>query len=135
MLYTLSVSAPFSFRLFPSSPPPCLFLSLLHPLPPSLPPSLGSGSVANSGPGRSRPEVQVRLESGPSAAAHSPLSEHNGFLQCRLHALSTDLLMSTLQNLGHFVEDSSESQVLPMEISLRDVHVNLKVWTHTHTHT
>src|SRR4029434_5248587 len=34
MLYTLSVSDPCSFRLFPSSPPPCLFLSLLHPLPP-----------------------------------------------------------------------------------------------------
>ncbi|KAG5267574.1 hypothetical protein AALO_G00223240 [Alosa alosa] len=86
----------------------------------------GSGSEANSGQGRSRPEVQVRLESGPSAAAHSPLSEHNGFLQCRLHALSADLLMSTLQNLGHFTEDSSESQVLPMEISVKDIHVNLK---------
>ncbi|KAL2076714.1 hypothetical protein ACEWY4_027689 [Coilia grayii] len=88
--------------------------------------SLGSGSAVSSSQSGSGAEVQVRLESGPSAAAHSPLAEHNGFLQCRLHALSADLLMSTLQNLGHFVEDSSEAQVLPMEISVRDVHVNLK---------
>uniref|UniRef100_A0AAY4D6Y5 Chorein N-terminal domain-containing protein n=1 Tax=Denticeps clupeoides TaxID=299321 RepID=A0AAY4D6Y5_9TELE len=88
--------------------------------------SLGSGPVVNSGTGASGPEVKVRLESGPSAAAHSPLSEHNGFLQCRLHALSADFLMSTLRNLGHFLEDDSASQVLPMEINIRDIHVNLK---------
>ncbi|XP_028811210.1 bridge-like lipid transfer protein family member 3B isoform X2 [Denticeps clupeoides] len=86
----------------------------------------GSGPVVNSGTGASGPEVKVRLESGPSAAAHSPLSEHNGFLQCRLHALSADFLMSTLRNLGHFLEDDSASQVLPMEINIRDIHVNLK---------
>lgn len=74
-----------------------------------------------------RPEVRARLESGPRAAAHSPLAEHNGFLQLRLHGYHGSFLMSTLRNLAHFLEDDSASQVLPMEISVRDTHVNLKV--------
>lgn len=35
--------------------------------------------------------------------------------------------MSTLRNLAHFLEDDTTPQVLPMEISVRDTHVNLKV--------
>lgn len=73
------------------------------------------------------PEVQVRLESGPGAAVHSPLAEQNGFLQCRLQAFSADFLMASLRNLGLFLEDDSASQVLPMEITIKDTHVNLKV--------
>ncbi|KAL0195947.1 hypothetical protein M9458_009519, partial [Cirrhinus mrigala] len=65
------------------------------------------------------PEVQVRLESGPGAAVHSPLAEQNGFL----HA---DFLMTSLRNLALFLEDDSASQVLPMEITIKDTHVNLK---------
>uniref|UniRef100_A0A8C1FR18 Bridge-like lipid transfer protein family member 3B n=1 Tax=Cyprinus carpio carpio TaxID=630221 RepID=A0A8C1FR18_CYPCA len=72
------------------------------------------------------PEVQVRLESGPGAAVHSPLAEQNGFLQCRLQAFSADFLMASLRNLGLFLEDDSASQVLPMEITIKDTHVNLK---------
>ncbi|XP_062299972.1 UHRF1-binding protein 1-like isoform X1 [Scomber scombrus] len=72
------------------------------------------------------PEVQARLESGPCAAAHSPLAERNGFLQLRLHGYRASFLMSTLQNLAHFLEDDSAPQVLPMEISVSDTHVNLK---------
>lgn len=37
--------------------------------------------------------------------------------------------MSTLRNLAHFLEDDSAPQVLPMEISVRDTHINLKVRT------
>lgn len=73
------------------------------------------------------PEVRLRLESGPGAAAHSPLAEHNGFLQCHLQAFSADFLMTSLRNLGLFLEDDSASQVLPMEITIKDTHVNLKV--------
>lgn len=73
------------------------------------------------------PEVQVRLESGPGAAVHSPLAEQNGFLQCRLQAFSADFLMTSLRNLALFLGDDSASQVLPMEITIRDTHVNLKV--------
>uniref|UniRef100_A0A9J7ZNC9 Bridge-like lipid transfer protein family member 3B n=1 Tax=Cyprinus carpio carpio TaxID=630221 RepID=A0A9J7ZNC9_CYPCA len=72
------------------------------------------------------PEVQVRLESGPGAAVHSPLAEQNGFLQCRLQAFSADFLMTSLRNLALFLEDDSASQVLPMEITIKDTHVNLK---------
>lgn len=80
----------------------------------------------------SDPEVQVRLESGPGAAAHSPLAEQNGFLQCRVHAFSADFLMTSLRNLAFFLEDDSASPpVLPMEITIKDTHVNLKVNIHT----
>lgn len=73
------------------------------------------------------PEVQVRLESGPGAAVHSPLAEQNGFLQCRLQAFSADFLMTSLRNLALFLGDDTASQVLPMEITIKDTHVNLKV--------
>uniref|UniRef100_A0A8K9VGE2 Bridge-like lipid transfer protein family member 3B n=1 Tax=Oncorhynchus mykiss TaxID=8022 RepID=A0A8K9VGE2_ONCMY len=72
------------------------------------------------------PEVRARLESGPCAAAHSPLAETNGFLQLRLHGYRASFLMSSLRNLAHFLEDDSAPQVLPMEISVRDTHIDLK---------
>uniref|UniRef100_A0A671MSY5 UHRF1-binding protein 1-like n=1 Tax=Sinocyclocheilus anshuiensis TaxID=1608454 RepID=A0A671MSY5_9TELE len=92
-------------------------------------------SVAQSGEGSGsgsessavlNPEVQVRLESGPGAAVHSPLAEQNGFLQCRLQGFSADFLMASLRNLALFLEEDSTSQVLPMEITIKDTHVNLK---------
>uniref|UniRef100_A0A667ZFM1 Bridge-like lipid transfer protein family member 3B n=1 Tax=Myripristis murdjan TaxID=586833 RepID=A0A667ZFM1_9TELE len=73
-----------------------------------------------------RPEVRARLESGPCAAAHSPLAERNGFLQLRLHGYQASFLMSTLRNLAHFLEDNSAPQVLPMEISVKDIHIDMK---------
>ncbi|KAM9771521.1 LOW QUALITY PROTEIN: bridge-like lipid transfer protein family member 3B [Syngnathus typhle] len=73
-----------------------------------------------------RPEVRARLESGPCAAARSPLAERNGFLELRLSGYRAGLLMSTLRNLAHFLEDDTAPQVLPMEISVRDTHINLK---------
>ncbi|XP_056311633.1 UHRF1-binding protein 1-like isoform X2 [Danio aesculapii] len=97
---------------------------------------VSSASVAQSGEGSGsgsdpsavllNPEVQVRLESGPGAAVHSPLAEQNGFLQCHLQAFSADFLMTSLRNLALFLEDDSASQVLPMEITIKDTHVNLK---------
>uniref|UniRef100_A0A8C1JAC8 UHRF1 binding protein 1-like n=1 Tax=Cyprinus carpio TaxID=7962 RepID=A0A8C1JAC8_CYPCA len=87
--------------------------------------SLGSGSGSEPS-AVLNPEVQVRLESGPGAAVHSPLAEQNGFLQCSLQAFSADFLMASLRNLGLFLEDDSASQVLPMEITIKDTHVNLK---------
>lgn len=88
--------------------------------------SLGSGSGSDPSAVLLNPEVQVRLESGPGAAVHSPLAEQNGFLQCRLQAFSADFLMTSLRNLALFLEDDSASQVLPMEITIKDTHVNLK---------
>ncbi|XP_070847899.1 bridge-like lipid transfer protein family member 3B isoform X2 [Chaetodon trifascialis] len=89
--------------------------------------SQASGDVSSaSAGGLHSPEVRARLESGPCAAAHSPLAERNGFLQLRLHGYQASFMMSTLRNLALFLEDDSAPQVLPMEISVRDTHVNLK---------
>ncbi|XP_076862892.1 bridge-like lipid transfer protein family member 3B isoform X1 [Brachyhypopomus gauderio] len=88
--------------------------------------SLNSGSEQDLSSEQQTPEVRLRVESGPEAAAHSPLCERNGFLQCHLQAFNADFLMTTLRNLGVFLEDDSTSQVLPMEIMIRDTHVNLK---------
>ncbi|KAM9327737.1 bridge-like lipid transfer protein family member 3B isoform 5-T5 [Pholidichthys leucotaenia] len=86
----------------------------------------GGESTSACRRGLHSPEVQARLESGPRAAAHSPLAEHNGFLQLQLHGYQADFLMSSLHNLALFLEDDSASQVLPMKISIRDTHINLK---------
>lgn len=96
-------------------------------LPSLSPPANDSGAASARGP--HGPAVAARLESGPRAAAHSPLAERNGFLQLRLHGYQASFLMSTLRNLAHFLEDDSTPQVLPMEISIRDTHINLKVTT------
>uniref|UniRef100_A0A8B9JLQ2 Chorein N-terminal domain-containing protein n=1 Tax=Astyanax mexicanus TaxID=7994 RepID=A0A8B9JLQ2_ASTMX len=87
---------------------------------------LNSGSGQDPSSQQLSPEVSLRLESGPGAAAHSPLAEHNGFLQCHLQAFSADFLTTSLRNLAIFLEDDSASQVLPMEITIKDTHVNLK---------
>ena len=107
---------------------------MLLPLPPSSPPSppLPGGGLepepgSAAGPSPPHPEVRARLETGPRAAAHSLLAERNGFLQLRLHGYRASFLMSTLRNLAHFLEDDSAPQVLPMEISVRDTHVDIKV--------
>ncbi|XP_069571924.1 bridge-like lipid transfer protein family member 3B isoform X2 [Brachyistius frenatus] len=86
----------------------------------------GGDNSSASVRGPHRPEVRACLESGPCAAAHSPLAERNGFLQLQLQGYRASFLMSTLRNLAHFLEDDSAPQVLPMEISVRDTHVNLK---------
>ncbi|XP_049616679.1 bridge-like lipid transfer protein family member 3B isoform X2 [Syngnathus scovelli] len=89
--------------------------------------SLGPAKVPTPSKGAPhRPEVRARLESGPCAAARSPLAERNGFLDLRLSGYRAGLLMSTLHNLAHFLEDDTAPQVLPMEISVRDTHINLK---------
>ncbi|XP_061124872.1 UHRF1-binding protein 1-like isoform X2 [Syngnathus typhle] len=89
--------------------------------------SLGPAKVPTPSKGAPhRPEVRARLESGPCAAARSPLAERNGFLELRLSGYRAGLLMSTLRNLAHFLEDDTAPQVLPMEISVRDTHINLK---------
>ncbi|XP_061124873.1 UHRF1-binding protein 1-like isoform X3 [Syngnathus typhle] len=95
----------------------------------SMPAQSGQGPAKVPTPSKGaphRPEVRARLESGPCAAARSPLAERNGFLELRLSGYRAGLLMSTLRNLAHFLEDDTAPQVLPMEISVRDTHINLK---------
>lgn len=89
--------------------------------------SLAGGETSSASiQGLHSPAVRARLESGPWAAAHSPLAERNGFLQLQLHDYTASFMMSSLRNLALFLEDDSASQVLPMEISIRDTHIDLK---------
>ncbi|XP_063356529.1 UHRF1-binding protein 1-like isoform X2 [Pelmatolapia mariae] len=89
--------------------------------------SLAGGETSSASiQGLHSPAVRARLESGPWAAAHSLLAERNGFLQLQLHDYTASFMMSSLRNLALFLEDDSASQVLPMEISIRDTHINLK---------
>lgn len=88
--------------------------------------SQAGGEVLSGSRSFHGPEVCARLESGPSAAAHSELAKRNGFLTLHLRGYHASFLMSTLRNMAHFLEDYSAPQVLPMEISVRDTHINLK---------
>uniref|UniRef100_A0A3B3BI38 Bridge-like lipid transfer protein family member 3B n=1 Tax=Oryzias melastigma TaxID=30732 RepID=A0A3B3BI38_ORYME len=92
-----------------------------------IPSQLGNISLRQYLSNRSLGEkCKVEQRFGPCAAAHSPLAERNGFLQLRLQGYHASFLMSTLRNLSLFMEDDSTSQVLPMEICVRDTHIDLK---------
>uniref|UniRef100_W5NDC5 Bridge-like lipid transfer protein family member 3B n=1 Tax=Lepisosteus oculatus TaxID=7918 RepID=W5NDC5_LEPOC len=88
--------------------------------------SLGAGAATDPRRRKSTPEVRLRLDSGPSTAACSPLAAQNGFLQCEISRVSSDFLLSSIRNLGRLVEDSSASQVLPMKVTISDTRINLK---------
>ncbi|XP_078091605.1 bridge-like lipid transfer protein family member 3B isoform X2 [Mustelus asterias] len=72
------------------------------------------------------PEVSLRLESGPSAAVHSSLAAKNGFLQCMIKNFTSEFLMSSLTNLGTFLEDEVPVDIIPMKIEITDTRINLK---------
>ncbi|KFZ48397.1 UHRF1-binding protein 1, partial [Antrostomus carolinensis] len=75
---------------------------------------------------KTQPEVCLRLELGPSAAVHSPLAVQNGFLHMLVHSYTADLFMSSLTNLGPFLEDEIIPEVIPMEIEVVDAKITLK---------
>lgn len=86
----------------------------------------GVEKPASPEPSQPHPEVCLRLESGPCAAAHSPLAERNGFLRMLLHSRSTELCTSCLTSLGPFLEDEIIPEVIPMEIEIVDAKITLK---------
>ncbi|XP_023205827.1 UHRF1-binding protein 1-like isoform X2 [Xiphophorus maculatus] len=89
--------------------------------------SLAGGETrSDSSRGLYNPEVRARLESGPSAATHSPLAERNGFLQLHLHGYQARFMMASLRNLALFLEGDRSTDVMPMEIRIRDTHINLE---------
>ncbi|NXG78181.1 URFB1 protein, partial [Baryphthengus martii] len=75
---------------------------------------------------KAQPEVCLRLEAGPSAAARSPLAVQNGFLHMLVHSYTAELCMSFLTNLGPFLEDEVIPEVIPMEIEVVDAKITLK---------
>ncbi|XP_072327642.1 bridge-like lipid transfer protein family member 3B isoform X3 [Scyliorhinus torazame] len=72
------------------------------------------------------PEVSLRLESGPSAAVHSSLAAKNGFLQFMIKNFTSEFLMSSLTNLGTFLEGEVPADIIPMKIEVTDTRINLK---------
>ncbi|XP_061869358.1 bridge-like lipid transfer protein family member 3A isoform X2 [Colius striatus] len=75
---------------------------------------------------KTQPEVCLRLEVGPNAAVHSPLAVQNGFLHLLVHSYTAELFMSSLTNLGPFLEDEIIPEVIPMEIEVVDAKITLK---------
>ncbi|XP_021233227.1 UHRF1-binding protein 1, partial [Numida meleagris] len=75
---------------------------------------------------RTQPAVCLRLEAGPNAAVHSPLAVQNGFLQMLVHSYTAEFFMSSLTNLGPFLEDEIIPEVIPMEIEVVDAKITLK---------
>uniref|UniRef100_A0A8C6YXW8 UHRF1 binding protein 1 n=1 Tax=Nothoprocta perdicaria TaxID=30464 RepID=A0A8C6YXW8_NOTPE len=76
--------------------------------------------------GKTQPEVCVRLDVGPSAAVRSPLAVQNGFLHMLVHSYAAELFMSSLSNLGPFLEDEVIPEVMPMEIEIVNTKITLK---------
>ncbi|MBN3297409.1 URFB1 protein, partial [Amia calva] len=75
---------------------------------------------------RGAPVARMRMEMGPAAARHSPLSETLGFLEMRLSGCHSDLLTSTLATLGAFLEDELTADVQPMRIHMENTTITLK---------
>ncbi|XP_059806538.1 bridge-like lipid transfer protein family member 3A isoform X1 [Hypanus sabinus] len=75
---------------------------------------------------RTQPAVCLRFESGPHSSVHSPLAVKNGFLHFHISNYSAELSMSSLANLGPFLEDEMIPEVIPMKIELFDCNITLK---------
>ncbi|XP_016092129.1 UHRF1-binding protein 1 [Sinocyclocheilus grahami] len=72
------------------------------------------------------PTAALRLEMGPRAGRHSPLSESVGFMEMCLTGCKAELLASTLNMLGPFLEDELSADPQPMRLWLRDTAITLK---------
>ncbi|XP_016321876.1 UHRF1-binding protein 1-like [Sinocyclocheilus anshuiensis] len=72
------------------------------------------------------PAAALRLEMGPRAGRHSPLSESVGFMDMCLTGCKAELLASTLNMLGPFLEDELSADPQPMRLWLRDTAITLK---------
>ncbi|XP_062921699.1 bridge-like lipid transfer protein family member 3A isoform X4 [Mobula hypostoma] len=75
---------------------------------------------------RAQPAVRLRFDSGPHSSIHSPLAVKNGFLHFHISNYSAELSMSSLTNLGPFLEDEMIPEVIPMKIELFDCNITLK---------
>uniref|UniRef100_A0A8C7U667 Bridge-like lipid transfer protein family member 3A n=1 Tax=Oncorhynchus mykiss TaxID=8022 RepID=A0A8C7U667_ONCMY len=75
---------------------------------------------------RSAPVVGMRIEMGPSAARHGPLSALVGHLELSVQGCRAELLASTLATLGPFLEDELSADVQPMKIRLDNITITLK---------
>ncbi|XP_069485483.1 bridge-like lipid transfer protein family member 3B isoform X2 [Ambystoma mexicanum] len=88
--------------------------------------SMGADFKTFVEPKKTVPEILLRFESGPNTIVHSPLAEKNGFLQCCIENLNSEIHISSLTNLQHFVEDDSVAAIMPMRIKVSDTCICLK---------
>uniref|UniRef100_A0A8C1Q1B2 UHRF1 binding protein 1 n=1 Tax=Cyprinus carpio TaxID=7962 RepID=A0A8C1Q1B2_CYPCA len=72
------------------------------------------------------PAAALRMEMGPRARRHSPLSESMGFIEMCLTGCKAELLASTLNTLAPFLEDELSADPQPMRLCLRDTAFTLK---------
>ncbi|XP_064491851.1 bridge-like lipid transfer protein family member 3A [Pseudopipra pipra] len=77
-------------------------------------------------PSPPQPQLCLRLDGGPAAAAHSPLAERNGLLRVLLRGCHTQLCTSSLTGLGPFLEDEIIPEVIPMEIEVVDAKITMQ---------
>lgn len=76
----------------------------------------------------SRPPVLgVRVEAGPGAGRHCCAAESAGFVEMCVHGCEAELLTSTVNMLGPFMEDELNSDAQPIRITVHNTHITLKV--------
>ncbi|TRY71448.1 hypothetical protein DNTS_010936 [Danionella cerebrum] len=77
-------------------------------------------------PRSSTPAVALRFETGPCAQRHSPLSESLGFMEMCVSGCRFELLASTMNSLGPFLEDEFSADPQPLRLWIRDTAITLK---------
>ncbi|XP_029911208.1 UHRF1-binding protein 1 isoform X2 [Myripristis murdjan] len=75
---------------------------------------------------RDSPVLCMRAEMGPSAGRHCALAESVGFLELGVQGCQAELLASTMNNLGPFLEDELSADGQPMRIHLSNITITLK---------
>ncbi|XP_042198108.1 UHRF1-binding protein 1, partial [Callorhinchus milii] len=88
--------------------------------------STGYGKPSCGESERAQPAVSFHFECGPGSAEHSPLAVKNGFLHFHISDYEVEFLMSSLTNLGPFLEDEVIPEVIPMKIELSECRITLK---------
>uniref|UniRef100_A0A8B9J7I0 UHRF1 binding protein 1 n=1 Tax=Astyanax mexicanus TaxID=7994 RepID=A0A8B9J7I0_ASTMX len=96
-------------------------------LPPGGPSSPAPLSRVPPSPGpRAPPAVCVRVEGGPAAGRHCPSAEGAGFLEVCVQGCRAELLTSTLNTLGPFLEDELTAEPPPIRLRIYNTSLTLK---------
>lgn len=89
-------------------------------------PSTGASSPPTS-PASRPPAVCVRVEAGPGAGRHCCAAESAGFVEVCVRGCEAELLTSTINTLGPFMEDELNSDAQPIRVTIHNTRITLKV--------